>query len=251
MTLALYRIALRLYPRAFRERYAAEMLEAARLELAASPNAIHFFLALAHDTAASLFREYARATSHDEPRLEVAFVVLFSFFMVIAAVFAQQIIRRNADAQPARITSALTEQLRHNNAYFTMAVPTATQELSSRTWLQSRSTFTAIYDSNAQLIASDATLNSTPPQPPRGVFNQIRQRGLYKVTWQPERGVRIALTGRTTAGGGFVLAGQSLIPGEALTARCKWIFFPAWTFGIVGFFMFMSAYRRRLRNLSA
>jgi len=45
----------------------------------------------------------------------------------------------------------------------------------------------------------------------------MQKRSEHKVTWQPQRGVRVALVGQPLPQGGYVVAGQSLIPGEAST----------------------------------
>jgi hypothetical protein len=216
--LDLYRLALGLYPSAFRERYAAEMLGSARQLAADAPNKSRFAAALAWDTFLSLVREHMRLASPLKPIFLFAFAVFFSVLLLAVSVFHQQVLRRGADRQPEQLATTLSEQLAHSDNR-SLTLPGPTQDLGSRAWLGSNATFAAVYDASGQVVASNATFDSALPQPPRGIFSTIRARGLYKVTWQPQRGVRIALTGREISGGGFVLAGQSLLSAEARTAR--------------------------------
>jgi hypothetical protein len=216
MTLRLYGLALRLYPAAFRERYAAEMLEAARREQAQG-NA-GFGVGLAWDTAQSLLREHFRAAVAGRPGYMLLFAMLCSVLLLGVYVVNQQILRRGADDQPGQIAARVRAELAHGaDAATVLGGPK--QEVSSPGWLAGKSAFGAVYDADGKVVASDATLWGEPPQPPQGIFGIIRDRGWDKVTWQPQRGIRVALTGLPLPGGGYVLAGQSLIPGEARTAQ--------------------------------
>jgi len=216
--LNLYRLALQLYPPAFRDRYAAEMFDSARLLAAEALSKPRFAAALAWDTFLSLMREHMRFASPLKPAFLLAFAACFSALLLTVSVFHQQVLRRGADRQPEQLATTLSAQLAHSdNRSFTLPGPL--QDLGSSAWLNSNATFAAVYDASGHVVASNATFDSALPQPPRGIFSTIRARGLYKVTWQPQRGVRIALTGREIPGGGFVLAGQSLLSAEARTAR--------------------------------
>jgi len=216
--LNLYGLALRLYPQAFRDRYAAEMLATARHLAADAPSKPRFAAALAWDILASLMREHMRLTSPPKPAFLLAFAVFFSALLLALSVFHQQVPRRGADRQPEQIATTRSAQLANSdNRSFTLPGPQ--QDIGSGAWLDSNATFAAVYDAAGNVVASNARLSNALPQPPRGIFRTIHDRGLYKVTWQPRPAVRIALTGREIAGGGFVLAGQSLIGAEARTAR--------------------------------
>jgi hypothetical protein len=73
--------------------------------------------------------------------------------------------------------------------------------------------FVIVYDENGQVISSSGKLNDTVPVPPLGVLAYAAQHGEHRVTWQPQRGVRIAtVVTRFNTGTvrGFVLAGRSL-----------------------------------------
>jgi len=216
--LSLYRLALQLYPPTFRERYAAEMLGSARQLAADAPSTPRFAAALAWDTLSSLTREHMRLASPLKPAFLFAFAAFFSMLLLAVSVFHQQVLRRGADLQPEQLATTLSAQLAHgDNRSFVLPGPL--QDLGSSTWLKSDATFAAVYDAAGNIVASNALLNGALPQPPRNIFRTVRDRGIYKVTWQPRPTVRIALTGREIPGGGFVLAGQSLLSAENRTAR--------------------------------
>jgi hypothetical protein len=120
------------------------------------------------------------------------------------------------------------------------------QEVSSTEWLAGTSAFGAVYDADGKVVASDATLWGELPQPPQGIFGIIRDRGWDKVTWQPQRGVRVALTGLPLPGGGYVLAGQSLIPSEARTAQFSTLMRWVWLAMLAGCVVGMVLLRRRV-----
>jgi hypothetical protein len=77
---------------------------------------------------------------------------------------------------------------------------------------RSLSPFLIVYDANGQPIASSAQLNGHALAPPFGVFRHASEHQLNVLTWQPQRGVRIAAVIQPFSGRnqGFVLAGRSL-----------------------------------------
>jgi hypothetical protein len=237
--LRLYALALHLYPTAFRARYADEMLDTARHEYARSPNHLRFTTNLAADTLRSLFREHLRAASSTRPGYVAAFAFFFSFLVLTVSVVHQQILRRNADALPRFIANlvssprldAQSEPARQKIVADHLSAPS--QEISTPTWLSSTAVFTVLYDASAHAITGNATLHGALPQPPIGIFNEIRARGNDEVTWRPQPGVRVALSGRPMPDGGFVVTGQSLIPGEARTARLNSILRWIWAFAML------------------
>ena len=103
---------------------------------------------------------------------------------------------------------------------------------------RSLSPFVIVYDDQGRPLASQAELDGQTPAPPRGVFENVRQNGEARISWQPvlgrERGVRIAAVIQRVKsvngqGGGFVLAGRNMREVEArigdvsLMARLTWI----------------------------
>jgi hypothetical protein len=257
--LRLYALALRLYPAAFRARYADEMLDTARHEYAHSPNPLRFTASLTADTLRGALREHLRAASPNRPAHVAAFALFFTFLLLTVSVVHQQILRRNADSFPTTVAKYSSspvadpqaEAIRENIvARYRAADPTQI-EISSKRFLNTPdrpSTFVVFYDASGRAIGGGATLHGALPQPPHGIFDVIRARGEDKVTWQPEPGIRVALTGRPMPNGGFVLSGQSLIPSEARTARLDRLLRWMWLFAMLACAFLALTSRRRARQ---
>lgn len=77
--------------------------------------------------------------------------------------------------------------------------------------------FVIIYDAAGKPLAGNGQLGGTMPTPPAGVFRAALRLGESQVTWQPQRGVRIASVIKPYGGAqrGFVLAGRNLREVEA------------------------------------
>jgi len=225
----LYALALRLYPTAFRARYADELLQTARNEYARSTNHLRFSASLASDTLRGALREHIRAATPASPGYVAAFALFFSVLLLAVAVVNQQILRREADRQPARLA-----HLGRTAGYYPALTQTApAHEISSPDWLNSTAPFVAFYDPTGKVIVTTALYHGGPPQPPHGIFDTIRSRGEFHVTWQPAWPIRIALVGDALPNGGFVLAGQSLIVSEARTARFGTLLRWMWIFAML------------------
>jgi hypothetical protein len=73
-------------------------------------------------------------------------------------------------------------------------------------------TFVILFDDRGNQTASSGVLHGQSPMLPGGVLDYTRRHGEDRITWQPERGVRIAavVTRYSGAVAGFVLVGRSL-----------------------------------------
>jgi hypothetical protein len=152
------------------------------------------------------------------------FFLSFLLGICFSARFAQ-FLRRAADRNPSFLAQLLSfPQLDTSSESIRARLDTEIlsgpkQEISSPIWLQSATPFVVLYDASGHALTGNATYHGTLPQPPHGIFNTIHQRSEFKVTWQPQLGIRVALTGRPMPNGRFVVTGQSLAPSEARTAR--------------------------------
>ncbi|MDO8689297.1 MAG: hypothetical protein Q7R39_04695 [Dehalococcoidia bacterium] len=86
-------------------------------------------------------------------------------------------------------------------------VPSTTVDIS-----KSLAAYLIVFDDAGKPVASSAQLDGQTPRPPSGVFDQVRQRGEDRITWEPKPGVRSAAVVARFSGlqSGFVLAGRSL-----------------------------------------
>ena len=92
--------------------------------------------------------------------------------------------------------------------------------------------FIAVYDQSGAVLATDGTLDGSPPRPPIGVLEAARSAGIDKVTWQPRAGVRIAAV-VVPWGGGTVLAGRSLRIVEERVSQLQVLDLAAWLGGLI------------------
>jgi|KBSMisStandDraft_5_1062788.scaffolds.fasta_scaffold02593_12 hypothetical protein len=95
---------------------------------------------------------------------------------------------------------------------------------------QSLGLFVVLYDEGGKPIRSSAIFRGVAPQLPSGVFDFVRNNGEERVTWQPERGTRMAMVVRTVRHGsvGFVAAGRSLREVEVKEENLRWMVFIVW-----------------------
>ena len=241
--LRLYALALHLYPAAFRARYADEMLDTARLEYTRSSHPARYAASLASDTMRGALREHLRAATPARPGYVAAFALVFSFVLLAVAIFSQQVLRRGVDRQPARLAETIARTSPQDpSTAATLAAPK--QEISSPAWLKSSDPIVLIYDPSGQPVSGNAILHGTLPRLPHGIFNTIRDRREFRVTWQPRVGIRVALTGDTLPSGGFVVAGQSLIATESAVIRFHSILLWMWAFAMLAC-CFLALFARR------
>jgi hypothetical protein len=92
--------------------------------------------------------------------------------------------------------------------------------------------FEAVYDSTGRVIATNGTLDGTPPQPPIGVLDTARSAGVDRVTWQPRAGLRFALYAVRWSGGS-VVAGRSLRIVEERVNQLQALIAIGWFVGLV------------------
>jgi hypothetical protein len=90
--------------------------------------------------------------------------------------------------------------------------------------------FLVIYDADGNAVASSATLNGDAPKLPKGVLDYTAQKGEDRVTWMPNRTIRIAAVVVKVQGGpgGAVLAGRSLKETESTIDNIGRLVLAAW-----------------------
>ncbi len=259
--LAVYDAALQIYPAEFRAKYREPMLDAARRSQVESKNDLRLLVGLVWDAGRSALREHWRAATPMKAGYVVLFAMMVSGALLTTSVAYQQMVRRGANREPARVVAEIAQGmngkgepivvvLRTNpntntiigNEVETRNAPDGEmqQELSSKQWLEGTSVFAAIYDASGRVIAGTATLHGRLPQPPPGVFNYMRAHGEDWVSWQPEVGIRVALVGQRLPNGDFAVAGQSIVRGEAMEDHFNTLLLCIWAgvmVGMVGVFL--------------
>jgi hypothetical protein len=140
--------------------------------------------------------------------LAAAAVISTIIILVYAAV--QQGYRTAANDPQLQIARDMSHAIRQNKSpgYF---MKTDSVDLD-----QSLSVFTTEYDLNGKAIQSTGLLNGKLPSLPQGVFDYTKEHGEDVVSWQPQRGIRMALVVESVHanGIGFIAAGRSLLEVE-------------------------------------
>jgi hypothetical protein len=93
---------------------------------------------------------------------------------------------------------------------------------------QSLAVFATVYNDQAMPIRSSGFLHGQLPKLPRGVFDFVQKHGEERVTWQPERGVRMAMVVMKSPAGGFIAVGRSLREIEIREEQLRWSVFICW-----------------------
>ena len=99
---------------------------------------------------------------------------------------------------------------------------------------RSLSPWITIVDERGNIIASSGRLHGELRTVPAGVLETARSIGEERVTWQPERGVRMATIVIHKPNGGFVVAGRSLQESEERTAHYGSLVLAGWLATILG-----------------
>ena len=99
---------------------------------------------------------------------------------------------------------------------------------------QSLAPFVMIFDNQGKLLISTAKPN-TLPKPPQGVFENAKNYGQNRFTWQPREDVRIAavVVPYQSIQSGFVLVGRSLREVEKREERLMFVTFGAFVLSIL------------------
>jgi hypothetical protein len=118
----------------------------------------------------------------------------------------QQVLRQSANDPQIQMAEDAAISL-SNGAQISSVVPASNIDIS-----KSLSPFMILYNNDGVAVISNGSLHGKIPSPPAGVFEHARMNGQNRLTWQPERGVRIASVIISYSGSysGFVLAGRSL-----------------------------------------
>jgi hypothetical protein len=142
--------------------------------------------------------------------LYLVFEVIISSFCLLAYVTVQQNYRTNADDPQIQIARDM--KIKYSKSGLD-SMSDAKEKFDIST---SISPFYVIYDENAKPISSNALLYNKMPELPLGVFRSAKEKGEYKITWQPASGLRFATVVVHVSGkfNGYVMAGRSLLETE-------------------------------------
>ncbi|MFA5830239.1 MAG: hypothetical protein WC878_00240 [Candidatus Paceibacterota bacterium] len=151
------------------------------------------------------FLGYFRRLSRD-----ARFFLAASLFITATVIFvyaaAQEILRSGANDPQIQMAKDASFLLK-NSTPMGPIIPDTAVEIS-----QSLAPFLQIYDNKGGLLDSNVLLRGKNIAIPKGALEYAKERGENRLTWTPERGVRIAAVIFHYGGKnpGFVVAGRSL-----------------------------------------
>jgi hypothetical protein len=95
---------------------------------------------------------------------------------------------------------------------------------------QSLSVFNVLYNDKGDPVMSTGVLNGKMPSLPQGVFAHSAVYGENVFTWQPQKGVRIAMVLRSvhSPAWSYVAVGRSLLEVEKREEYLRWMVFISW-----------------------
>ena len=117
---------------------------------------------------------------------------------------------------------------------------------------QSLSPFLVLYDANEKPIRSSGYLNGRMPEMPPGVFDVAKINSEHNVTWQPQKGLRLAMVIVKTNSSpvGFVAAGRLLQEVEIRVHNLVTMIVIGWILcvGLILLYGVVEYYKHRINN---
>lgn len=135
--------------------------------------------------------------------LWIIFFVVITGFSGLVYGAVQQSFRQGANDPQIQLAEDTAANL-DSGQPVQMDVPTRKVDVE-----KSLAPFVIIYDKNGKVTSSSGVLNGQTPELPSGIFDNVKNSGEERFTWQPQDDTRIAAV-VTSYNGGYVLAGRSL-----------------------------------------
>ena len=156
------------------------------------------------------------------PHITIAILVTILSGLVYVTV--QQSYRSGANDPQLQLAKDISYRLENDRSIDNL-LPNDSIEIS-----ESLSPFVVLYDNNGNPIRSTATLDGQPPKLPKGVFDFTKKNKEDVLSWQPRKGVRMAMVvdyvqSRNIS---FVAVGRSLEEVEKREGNLTLIVIIAW-----------------------
>ncbi|HEY5583826.1 MAG TPA: hypothetical protein VIK78_04960 [Ruminiclostridium sp.] len=149
----------------------------------------------------------------------VMFLVTFTCLLVYLV--AQQSLRLGANELPSQLAIETSIKLQ-NGQSIKEAIPTEKVNIE-----KSLNAFVMVYDSNKILIATSGIIGNSQLVYPKGVLDNVSQKGEVRVTWQPATGLRFA-TVAIKYNNEYIVAAHSLSETEKLIDKLGELVFLSW-----------------------
>jgi len=154
--------------------------------------------------------------------LAAAAIVTIMIALIYATV--QQVHRSGANDPQLQIAGDISNKLKKGEAIGKW-FDGDTIEIS-----QSLSVFNALYNDKGEPVMSTGLLNGKMPSLPIGVFGHAWRYGENVFTWQPQKGVRVAvvLQSLQSSSYSYIAVGRSLYEVEKREEDLRWMAFISW-----------------------
>ena len=200
--LGAYRAGLVLLPARFRRAHGGAMVQCAA-EMLEESRTLPTVALLMTDLFGTALREHLAMTFRIQSLYILASLFVVTTFIAGSGyLISQQVLRTSANDPQIQLAEDGAQRLTAGEEPAAIAGTRQVDLASSLT------PFVMVFDESHRPIAASGVLNGTVPLPPAGVFDRAA-KSEYAVTWQPRRGVRIALV-MTHCRNGFVAAGRNM-----------------------------------------
>ena len=173
--------------------------------------------------------------------LAIAIIITVLSGLIYATV--QQSYRSGANDPQLQLAKDISAALK-NNRSIDQLLPKDSIEIS-----ESLSPFVILYNNNGEPVQSTGLLDGHLPKMPKGVFEFTRKNKEDVLTWQPRKGVRMAMVVESVQSSGiaFVAAGRSLQEVEKRESNLIIMVFIGWLIciGVIVLHWLIGTYYRR------
>jgi hypothetical protein len=154
--------------------------------------------------------------------LSAAIITTILCMLIYASV--QQGYRTSANDPQVQLAADIKNRLEQSHSIENI-FPADTIDLA-----KSLGVFAVLYDNDAHVIRSSAFLNNENPVLPKGVFDFVKINGEDRLTWQPQRNVRMAIVVMKVHAiqVNYVVVGRSLKETEVRESDLLFMAFVGW-----------------------
>lgn len=149
----------------------------------------------------------------------------------------QSLYRSTANDPQIAVAQTIVSKLEEGQS-FEDVIPTDSYDIA-----KSGESFVMVYDEQGEPLLSSGYLHDEIPLLPSGVFDFTKQHGEDRISWLPERGVRVALIVRHFSGSGsdidsgFVAVGRSLFETEKRISQLTYLLLSGWLISMATIFV--------------
>ncbi len=161
----------------------------------------------------------------------VVLAAIFTTVIGLVYVATQQTYRQTANDPQIEITEEISAAIA-KGAPADQLIPSA----GGTDIKTSLSAFAMIFDKDSKVLGSSAKLNDSDPIPPKAVFEAAAKNGRTMITWEPEKGTRVAAVITSVKSGEdtvYVLAGKNIREVEKRTVGLLYAVITAWVISLL------------------